>query len=112
MRTETGSRMASSKAGEAFANGGAAMTINFGLLGIVVLAVATIAMWAMWRWAPTEATYDVWCPVYKKKARIVAIQTETKLVPASAGPRIFDVKSCSLFRGQEVNCRRECLKRP
>ncbi|HLV96255.1 MAG TPA: hypothetical protein VKS44_13775 [Candidatus Acidoferrales bacterium] len=89
------------------------MTINLGLLALVVLAVAAISIWAMWRWGPGEATYvDVWCPVFKKKARIVVIQAETELVPACAGPRIFDVKRCSLFKDSEINCRKECLTRP
>lgn len=88
------------------------MTINLGLLALAVLAVAAISIWAMGRWVPGEATYDVWCPVFKKKARIVAIQAQTELVPASPGPRIFDVKRCSLFKDSEINCRKECLSRP
>jgi hypothetical protein len=87
------------------------MSLTFAIL--VVLAAWGLASWAIWKWAPGEKTLNVWCPVYKKEAEIVAMQREAELVPSCASLQIFDVKRCSLFEnGAPVNCAKECLARP
>ncbi|HTS13642.1 MAG TPA: hypothetical protein VMH00_16100 [Candidatus Limnocylindrales bacterium] len=89
------------------------MTLTILMAVFVVLAAWAIATWAIWKWGPGERTWEVWCPVYKKEARIVAIQREAEFVPSYAGLQVFDVKRCSLFKdGGPVNCRKECLARP
>jgi hypothetical protein len=89
------------------------MTLTFAIAILVVLAAWALASWAIWKWGPGERTMTVWCPVYKKSAKIVALQKEAEFVPSYAGLQVFDVKCCSLFEnGAPVNCARECLQRP
>jgi hypothetical protein len=88
------------------------MTFELLLTAIVVLAACAMATWAIWKWSLGERTWYVWCPVYKKEAKIVAIEREAEFVPSCAGPPVVDVKRCSLFKGIPVNCGKECLERP
>ena len=89
------------------------MTIfNFALLVIGILAAWAIASWAIWKWGPGEVRWNVWCPVHKKTAKIVAIQREAEFVPSYAGLQVYDVKRCSLFANAPVTCGKECLQRP
>jgi hypothetical protein len=87
-------------------------TVNFVIVVVAVLAAWAIASWAIWKWSPGERTWTVWCPVYQKEAKIVALQREADFVPSCAVLQVFDVKRCSLFKGMPVNCRKECLQQP
>lgn len=72
----------------------------------------TALAWAIWKWAPREKHWTVWCPVHKKEAKITVVQRAAAVVPSCAGITVFDATKCSLFKGCEVNCRKECLDRP
>lgn len=87
------------------------MTFDLVLALIVVLTSCVIAAWMIWKWGPGERTRKVWCPVYKKRAKIVALQREAEFVPSYAGLQMFDVKRCSLLCNAPVNCGKECLQR-
>jgi hypothetical protein len=89
------------------------MTLYIGLAVAASLALWAMLAWAIWKWVPSEnITWNVWCPVFKKEATVVVSQMGREFVPVWAGMQICDVKSCSLFGGQPVNCRKECLQRP
>jgi len=86
------------------------MTFDLVLAVMVVLAACGIATWMIWKWGPGERNRRVWCPVYKKHARIVALQREAEFIPSYAGLQIFDVKKCSLMKDGPLDCRKECLQ--
>jgi hypothetical protein len=88
------------------------MTLNIALAVVVVLVSWAAAAWAIWKWGPGEREWTVWCPVFKKEAKVLAIQREAEFIPSYAGLQVFDIKRCSLFKGQPVNCQKECLQRP
>jgi hypothetical protein len=82
---------------------------------LIILAVAVawaLAAWAMWKWAPGEKRMKVWCPVFQREAKIVAIEGEAESAPPGVTLPFFQLKECSLFKGRVVNCRTECLRRP
>ena len=86
--------------------------VDFVVAGFGLLAVWGIATWASSNWGARVKTWEVWCPVHKKEARIVAIQRQAQVVPAGAAFQILDVKRCSLFGSVPVTCGKECLERP
>jgi hypothetical protein len=89
------------------------MTLYMGLAVAASLALWAMLAWAIWKWAPSEdITWTVWCPVFKKEATVVVSQMHAEFVPSCAGMKICDIKRCTLFGGQPVNCRQECLQRP
>jgi len=87
------------------------MTLNMALAVVVVLVSWAVAAWAIWKWGPGERAWKVWCPVFEKKAKVLAIQREAEFIPSYAGLQVFDIKRCSLLKGQQVNCGKECLQR-
>jgi hypothetical protein len=64
-----------------------------------------IAGYAIWRWGPGLRKRSVWCPVLKRRARVLADQREAEFGSLMA----VDVKSCSLIKGQALTCGKECL---
>jgi hypothetical protein len=88
------------------------MTLYFVLAVLAVLVSCAAATWVIWEWGLGQKTWEVWCPVFKKEAKVLAIQMEVESVPPCAGLQVFEIKRCSLFKGQPVNCRKECLQRP
>jgi hypothetical protein len=91
------------------------MTTNLSMTTYILIALAVACWaalaWAIWKWAPDEKTWTVWCPVHKKEAKINVIQRAVAVVPPCAGLTAYDIMRCSLFKGREVNCRKECLDR-
>lgn len=94
---------------------------NFGGRGASMMTYILVALgficwaalaWAIWRWAPDERTWNVWCPVHKKEATVVVVQRPAAVLPPCADVTVLDISSCSLFKGREVNCRKECLQQP
>jgi hypothetical protein len=78
---------------------------------LIVMAVWAIMAYAIWQWGPGLRRRSVWCPVMKKRARILALQREALFCPSYAGMRVIDIKACSLFKRWQVNCHKECLQR-
>ena len=88
------------------------MTLSLAFAFLAVLVAWAVATWAIWKWVPGERSWSVWCPVYKKEAKILAVQREAEFVPSYAGLEVFDIRKCTLFKDEPVNCRKECLQHP
>jgi hypothetical protein len=85
------------------------MTSTIFLGVVIVLALWAIVGYAIWQWGPGLRKRSVWCPVQKKRAKVLAEQREA-LFPASyAGLSVVDIKQCSLFKGGPLKCQKECL---
>lgn len=87
------------------------MTLTFVLIVLAVALAWGLAAWVLWKWAPGERRMQVWCPVFQKEAKIVALQVDAESAPPGASFPLFEVKNCSLFKGRAVNCVGECLRR-
>jgi len=83
--------------------------LMFTVLG--VLALWAIVAYAIWQWGPGLRHRSVWCPVLKKRARVLALQKEALFFPSYAGLSVIDIKECSLFKGGVLKCHKECLQR-
>lgn len=82
------------------------------LLGVlIVFALWAIMGYAIWQWGPGLRRRSVWCPVMKKRARVLALQREALFYPSHAGLSVIDIKECSLFKPGQMNCHKECLQR-
>jgi hypothetical protein len=82
------------------------------LLGVlIILALWAVMAFAVWQWGPSLRTRTVWCPVMKKRARILALQKEALFFPFYAGLNVIDIKECSLANGVPLKCHKECLQR-
>jgi hypothetical protein len=77
---------------------------------LIVLALWSITAYAIWQWGPGLRRRSVWCPVMKKRARVLALQMEALFYPSYAGISVIDIKECSLFKGGQMNCHKECLQ--
>jgi hypothetical protein len=84
-------------------------TLLFAVL--VVLALWAIMAYAIWLWGPGLRRRSVWCPVMKKRARVLALQREALFFPSYAGLSVIDIKECSLFKAGQLKCHKECLER-
>jgi hypothetical protein len=78
---------------------------------LIVLALWAIMAYAIWQWGPGLRRRSVWCPVMKKRARVLALQREALFYPSYAGLSVIDIKECSLFKTGHMNCHKECLQR-
>ena len=78
---------------------------------VMVLALWAIMAYAIWQWGPVLRSRTVWCPVMKKRARILALQKEALFFPFYAGLGVIDIKECSLSKGRAPKCHKECLQR-
>lgn len=77
---------------------------------LVVLALWAIMAYAIWQWGPGLRRRTVWCPVMKKRARVLALQREALFYPSYAGLSIIDIKECSLLKPGQMKCHKECLQ--
>jgi hypothetical protein len=78
---------------------------------MIVLALWAIMTYAIWQWGPGLRRRTVWCPVRKKRARVLALQREALFYPSYAGLSVIDIKECSLLKRGQMNCHKECLQR-
>jgi hypothetical protein len=81
------------------------------LVVLIVLALWAIMAYAIWQWGPGLRRRTVWCPVMKKRARVLALQREALFYPSYAGLSVIDIKECSIFKRGQMNCHKECLQR-
>jgi len=77
---------------------------------VLVLAMWAIVGYAIWHWGPGLRRRSVWCPVEKKRAKVLAVQKEALFVPSYAGLSVIDIKECSLFKGGPLKCHKECIE--
>jgi len=86
------------------------MSVAF-LSGVIfIAAVWAIGAYFIWLFGPGLRTRSIWCPVFKKRARILAEQREARFWDSYAGLAIVNVKKCSLLdTGLVASCRRECI---
>jgi hypothetical protein len=80
------------------------------LATVIVLALWAIVGYAIWQWGPGLRKRSVWCPILKKRAKVLAEQREALFVPSYAGLTMVDIKQCSLFEGGPPDCQKECLQ--
>jgi len=64
-----------------------------------------LAGYAIWQWGPGLRKRSVWCPLLKRRARVVADQREAEFACLT----VRDVMSCSLVKGPALTCSKECL---
>jgi hypothetical protein len=81
------------------------MTLTLVLAIVGGLVFWAIVGYAIWFWGPGLRKRSVWCPVLKRRAKVLADQRE----PEFGCLRVVDVKSCSLVKGPELTCSKECL---
>jgi hypothetical protein len=81
------------------------------LTAAIVVALWAIAAYAIWQWGPGLRKRSVWCPVLKKRAKVLAEQKEALFYPSYSGLSVVDIKQCSLFKGRALECHKECLER-
>jgi hypothetical protein len=93
------------------AKGGFGMSSTLLLAVLVVLGLWAIMAYAIWQWGPGLRRRSVWCPVMKKRARVLALQKEALFFPSYAGLSVIDIKECSLFGHGPVKCHKECMQR-
>jgi len=86
------------------------MTSSVFLAILFVLAVWAVVGYAIWQFGPGLRKRSVWCPVFKKRAKVLAEQKEALFYPSYAGLSVVDIKQCSLFKGGAVACHKECLQ--
>jgi hypothetical protein len=77
---------------------------------IFIAAVWAIGAYFIWKYGPGLRTRSVWCPVFKKRARILAVQREARFWDSYAGLSIANVKRCSLLDMGAGSCHRECIR--
>jgi len=86
------------------------MSLTLLLALVIVLTLWVIAGYGMWLWGPGLRRRSVWCPEFKKRAKVLVDQQEA-LFPASyAGFTVVDIKECSLLKGVPVTCHKECMQ--
>jgi len=85
------------------------MTNQIAIAIVIVLVSWVVATYAIWHWGPGLRRRTVWCPVMKRRAKVLAEQKEALFVPSYAGLRVVDIKECSLFKGGPLQCRKQCL---
>jgi len=76
---------------------------------LVTAALVGLLFWAIvgygiWQWGPGFRKRSVWCPVLKRRAKVLADQRE----PQFNCLMVADIKSCSLLNGT-LTCNKECL---
>jgi hypothetical protein len=71
------------------------------LVGLLFLAIAG---YGIWQWGPGLRKRSVWCPVLKRRAKVLADQREAEF----ARLVVADIKSCSLLNGT-LTCKKECI---
>jgi hypothetical protein len=87
------------------------MTFTIPVAVVAVLALWAIAAYAIWQWGPGLRNRSVWCPVLKKRAKVLAVQKEALFVNSYAGLSVVDIKQCSLFKTGPLLCHKDCLQR-
>jgi len=80
------------------------------MLGVMFIAAAwAVGAYFIWHFGPGERQRNVWCPVLKKRATIVAVQREARFKDSYAGLAVVGVKKCSLLNSGLVSCHQECI---
>jgi hypothetical protein len=87
------------------------MAPGFTLAVLFVLVLWAIVAYAIWHWGPGLRWRSVWCPVQKKRVKVLAEQREALFFPSYAGLTVIDIRECSVFRGGPLKCQKECLQR-
>ena len=85
------------------------MSLGDSVVVVGVLALWAVAAYAVWLWGPGLRRRSVWCPVYKTYANVLAEQKEAGVRNSYAGLAVLDVQRCSLFDGDPLRCKKECL---
>jgi hypothetical protein len=76
------------------------------MLGIiVVLAIWTVAGYAIWKWGPGLRKRSVRCPEKSVRATVLADQREAEF----GCLHVVDVKGCTLFPSAALNCEKPCI---
>ncbi len=83
---------------------------------LILAIVAGLVSWlvvayGIWQWGPGFRSRSVWCPVLKKRAKVLADQREALFVSSYAGLEVADIKHCSLLNEPTVSCRKECMQK-
>ncbi|MFQ5695300.1 MAG: hypothetical protein ACE5HB_04865 [Terriglobia bacterium] len=78
-----------------------ALVAVFVLVVMVCLAIPYIVQ----RWGPWRAIRTVQCPEWGMDARITVVPKKG----ATEGP-VLDILACSLFPGQRLPCKKECMR--
>jgi len=79
------------------------LSLMWGIGAVVVAFVA--AGYAIWQWGPGLRKHSVMCPIMRRSARVLADQRESEF----GNFRVVDVKHCSLLKGTEVSCGKDCI---
>ena len=86
------------------------MTLADTVIVAGVLALWGVAGYAVWLWGPGTRKRSVWCPVFKTYAQVLAEQKEAGFAGSYAGLKVVDLKGCSLYGGDPLQCQKECLQ--
>jgi len=86
------------------------MTVGIAMIIVVVLALCPVGTYALRNWGPGLRRCTVWCPVFKMHSDIVTQPNEAAFAKTDPGLTVMDVKRCSLFKGEALRCKKECLQ--
>jgi len=72
-----------------------------------VLLAWLVAGFAIWKWGPGTRFRSVRCPETRKRADVLAVQTESEF----GCLRVIDIAGCSLISGPSIGCPKTCIAR-
>jgi len=83
------------------------MDVQLWAATVLALGFLFVAGYAIWQWGPGFRTRVVKCPMLELGAEVLVDQREAEF----GNLKFTDIRRCSLLKGEQVNCEKECLAR-